>query len=151
MPTLQERRIEVSLELAPDLPEILGSPEQFQQVLLNVIANSLDAMPEGGRLILRAFAEGDERVIIECADTGVGMSSDVLARIFDPFFTTKAEGRGSGLGLSIVRQIVKEHGGEVTVHSEPGRGTLVRLTFPARIARCSTSEGEHEEDPHCGR
>ncbi len=151
MPTLQERRIEVSLEVAPGLPEVLGSPEQVQQVLLNVIANSLDAMPEGGRLILRAFTEGGEKVIIECADTGVGMSSDVLARIFDPFFTTKAEGRGSGLGLSIVRQIVKEHRGEVTVHSELGRGTIVRLTFPARIARGSTSEGEHEEDPHCGR
>ncbi len=151
MPTLQERRIEVSLEVAPGLPEVLGSPEQIQQVLLNVIANSLDAMPEGGRLILRAFTEGGEKVIIECADTGVGMSSDVLARIFDPFFTTKAEGRGSGLGLSIVRQIVKEHRGEVTVHSELGRGTIVRLTFPARIARGSTSEGEHEEDPHCGR
>ncbi len=150
LPTLQEHKIEVSLELAPDLPEILGSPEQFQQVLLNVIANSLDAMPEGGRLTLRAFAEGKEWVVIECADTGIGMSPDVLAHIFEPFFTTKADGRGSGLGLSIVRQITKEHGGEVTVQSEPGRGTIVRLTFPALAARSSMPEEGHEEDPHRG-
>ncbi|MCX7752247.1 MAG: ATP-binding protein [Blastocatellia bacterium] len=150
MPTLQERKIEVSLELAPDLPEILSSPEQLQQVLINVIANSLDAMPAGGRLTLRAFVAGTEKVIIECADTGIGMSPDVLAHIFEPFFTTKANERGSGLGLSIVRQIVKEHGGEITVHSEPGQGTIVRLAFPTLTARRSTSESEYEEDSHRG-
>jgi len=129
-PTLQERQIEVRVVLAPDLPEIRGSPEQLQQVLLNVIVNSMEAMPEGGCLTLRAFAEGDHAVSIECEDTGVGMSPDVVNRIFEPFFTTKPNGRGTGLGLFIVRQIVREHGGEITVRSEPGRGTLVRLTFP---------------------
>ncbi len=130
-PTLKDRQIELLMELAPDLPEILGSPEQLQQVLINLIDNSLDAMPEGGRLTLRAFAGESGTVILECEDTGVGMSADVLGCIFEPFFTTKPDGAGSGLGLAIVRQIIKEHGGEITVRSEPGRGTTVRLTFPA--------------------
>jgi len=144
-PTLESRGIELRMELAPDLPEIFGSTEQLQQVLINVIDNSLDAMPEGGRLTLRAFAE-QGTVSIECEDTGLGMSPEVLARIFDPFFTTKPDGAGSGLGLSIVRQIVREHDGEITVRSEPGRGTSVRLTFPARFWRTN-----HEKDPHPGR
>ncbi|GBC76844.1 Sporulation kinase E [bacterium HR08] len=139
-PTLESRRIELITEITPDLPEILGSPEHLQQVLINLIDNSLDAMPEGGRLILRAFAGEDGTVSIECEDTGLGMSPDILARIFEPFFTTKPEGMGSGLGLSIVRQIVREHEGEITVHSEPGRGTSVRLTFPALTTRRSAPE-----------
>jgi len=139
-PTLQERKIEVHVDLAADVPEILGSPEQLQQVLLNLIVNSMEAMPEGGRLTLRAFAEGEHTVCLECEDTGIGMSPDLLERIFEPFFTTKPDGRGTGLGLFIVRQIVREHGGEITVRSEPGRGTLVRLTFPSLAARRATWE-----------
>jgi signal transduction histidine kinase len=89
-------------------------------------------MAEGGTLTVRTRAErnADEEVIIEIADTGCGMAEEVRAHIFEPFYTTKERGRGAGLGLLIVQQVVREHGGQIEVESAPQRGTLFRLRFP---------------------
>lgn len=130
-PTLKSRNIELVAELDPTLPAVNGSPEQLQQVFINLIDNSLDAMPHGGRLLIKTRRADDGHVVIECDDTGVGMSPEVLSRVFEPFFTTKPEGLGSGLGLSIVRQIIREHGGDISIESKPDQGTRFTITLPA--------------------
>lgn len=129
-PTLENRKITLITQLDPTLPAIKGFPERLQQVFINLIDNSLDAMPCGGQLAIHARAE-NQQVVIEYRDSGVGMSAEVLAQAFDPFFTTKPEGKGSGLGLAIVRQIIHEHGGEILADSRPGEGSRFLITFPA--------------------
>lgn len=105
----------------------LGDVEKLKQVVLNLVVNSLDAMPEGG--VLRAFTGGDERdVWLGIGDNGPGVDPHILAEIFDPFFTTKAA--GTGLGLAIVRKIVDQHGGRVAVETKKGEGTIVRVSLP---------------------
>lgn len=130
-PTLKSRNIELVAELDPNLPQVKGSPEQLQQVFINLIDNSLDAMPHGGRLLIKTRPADDGHVVIECDDTGVGMSPEVLSRVFEPFFTTKPEGLGSGLGLSIARQIIREHGGDLSIESAPDRGTQIIIKLPS--------------------
>jgi CheY-like chemotaxis protein len=106
---------------------------QVQQVLLNLILNARDAMPEGGRIeveVLPAETERGPWVVLEVRDQGAGMDETVQARIFDPFFTTKGPGAGSGLGLAMVAGIVSQSGGEVRVESRPGAGSTFRLLFP---------------------
>src|SRR5207244_6219337 len=97
-------------------------------VLTNLIFNAVDALPTGGTIRVRVAAE-DGQGIVEIADSGVGMSAEVQARVFEPFFTTKGEA-GTGLGLAMVFGIVEQHGGQITVHSTPGAGTILRMTFP---------------------
>ena len=104
--------------------------EQLQQVFLNLINNSLDAMPRGGHLALRTERAGGQ-IRVRCRDTGDGISPEIRERIFDPFFTTKPGGRGTGLGLSIVQQIVREHGGELAVESADGGGAEFQILLPA--------------------
>jgi signal transduction histidine kinase len=107
----------------------------LQQLFLNLINNSLDAMPEGGEILVRTSLEGvpgkAQRIIVDFIDSGFGMTPEVMTHIFDPLYTTKDRGQGTGLGLVIVSQIVSEHGGTVEVRSERGTGTRFRLTFPA--------------------
>jgi len=131
---LRTRGVEVGREFADPLPTIQADRQQLRQLFLNLLTNSSDAMPEGGRLIVRAEQsrlEGAEAVAIEFADTGEGIAAENLEEIWEPFFTTKPEGKGTGLGLAICRRIVAEHGGRIEIESEPGRGTTVRLVFPA--------------------
>src|SRR5437763_10330693 len=136
-PTLDASRVRLDAALAEDLPPIGGDADRLQQVFINLVNNALDAMPAGGELrVATSFADGDgdddgARVVVEFADTGTGMSEDVRAHIFDPLYTTKARGRGTGLGLVVVRQVLAEHGGHIEVESEPGRGARFRLIFPA--------------------
>jgi PAS domain S-box-containing protein len=105
---------------------------QIQQVLLNVMMNAVDAMPQGGRLVVRTALTGDRALAaIEVADTGEGIAPENLERLFEPFFTTKRERKGTGLGLSIAKTIVEGHGGTVTVSSVLGKGTTVTVTLPA--------------------
>ncbi|MCB1019560.1 MAG: histidine kinase, partial [Acidobacteria bacterium] len=134
-PQLRKAHVTVETDLDPDLPEVRGVSGKLQQVFLNLILNARDAMPEGGRLAIRAHraenAEGEEIVRIEVADDGVGIPRDKLARIFDPFFTTKAPKRGTGLGLSVSYGIIKEHAGSLTADSTPGHGATFTIELPA--------------------
>lgn len=121
--------IEVVRELAPDVPKITADPSQLQQVLINLVVNAIQAMPHGGRLLIRT-AVRNNAVSLIVQDNGVGMSEDVRSRVFVPFFTTKPPGEGTGLGLSVVHGIVSGHGGSVDVWSEPGRGSRFEVVLP---------------------
>jgi signal transduction histidine kinase len=138
-PTLDASRVRLDAELdSPALPHVNGDPDRLQQVFINLVNNALDAMPEGGELRVTSSFEPDDaggggagRVVVDFADTGTGMTEEVRTHIFDPLYTTKKRGRGTGLGLVVVRQVIGEHGGSIEVESEPGRGARFRLSFPA--------------------
>jgi len=128
-PALGAARVALELDARGDLPLVRVDPGQLEQALLNLVSNSLDSMPEGGRLWLRARARpGFVDLVVE--DTGVGIPEETLGRILDPLFTTKPPGRGTGLGLSIVRDLVTAHGGTLDFASGPGRGTTVTVRLP---------------------
>ncbi len=110
----------------PDL-NILADPPRLKQVLLNLCRNAVEAMPEGGVLTLRG-RRGSGEVIIEVADTGVGIPLSEVGRLFEPFYTTKSN--GTGLGLAVCRRVVEAHGGRITFESAPGRGSVFRLHLP---------------------
>lgn len=122
-------RVNVIRNFAESLPLMLGSTTRLQQVFLNLLMNARDAMPSGGMIELRTYAQNGS-VEVEITDTGIGIRPENLHRIFDPFFTTKSSGRGTGLGLSVSYGIVKEHGGKVEVRSTMEKGTSFRLEFP---------------------
>jgi PAS domain S-box-containing protein len=126
------------------VPRVLGDEGRLCQVFLNLMVNAAHAIPEGAaerneiRLVTRVGADG--RVVVEVRDTGGGIPKDVLGRIFDPFFTTKPVGVGTGLGLAICHGIVTRMGGDITVESEPGQGTTVRVVLPATEAQSVPEE-----------
>ncbi|HPO01092.1 MAG TPA: ATP-binding protein, partial [Opitutaceae bacterium] len=140
------RHITYQQELPTDLWPIRGDATQIHQILLNLCINARDAMPNGGRLRIIADnhtvtaplpdsapdATPGPYVRLHVTDTGCGMPPDVLTRIFDPFFTTKPLGQGTGLGLATVREIVKKHGGFLTVESQVGTGSTFTVYLPAR-------------------
>ena len=103
----------------------------MRQVFLNLFTNAVDAMPQGGVLILRVFAR-QQYIAIEIADTGSGIAPENLGQVMKPFFTTKPEGKGTGLGLAICRRVVEEHGGKIRLESQAGQGTTVVLTLPLK-------------------
>ena len=129
-PTLEASGVRLTAALAEDLPSVAGDADRLQQVFINLFNNALDAMRGGGELRVETARYGD-RVHVDFADTGEGMTEEVRARIFDPLYTTKGRGRGTGLGLVVVRQVVAEHGGQIEVESQPGRGARFRLSLPA--------------------
>jgi two-component system, NtrC family, sensor kinase len=132
-PALQFRNINVSADYAQPCPTIYGDAGYLRQVFLNLINNSMDAMPHGGglRLRLRYPAPGDgDQVAVEVEDIGVGINAETLAHIFEPMFTTKNIGTGAGLGLAIADQIVRQHAGSITVESQPGHGTCFTISLP---------------------
>jgi len=132
------------IRVEADLKEpavILGNSDKLQQVFINLVLNAVDAMSEHGTLTVRLRAPDPDHFEVSLSDTGHGMAAETQARIFEPFFTTKEPGRGSGLGLAVVKGIVSDHGGAISVASAPGRGTEFRLTFPrAGSARAPQSE-----------
>ena len=107
---------------------MVGSPSALRDALTNLVFNALDAMPDGGTIVLSARQAG-ERILLEVVDSGFGMSPEVKDRVFEPFFTTKGT-QGTGLGLAMVFGIVERHHGQVDITSEPGRGTTIHLNFP---------------------
>jgi CheY-like chemotaxis protein len=132
----QQRGIVVTMEteMVSDLPAILGVESEIREALVNLIFNAVDAMPEGGKLILRTKASPiPHQVVVEVSDTGVGMSEETRRRCFEPFFTTKGE-RGSGLGLAMVHGIARRNNADIEIESALGNGTTVRLVFPVSAA-----------------
>jgi signal transduction histidine kinase len=123
----RERPIRVRLDLA-EIPLVSGESAGLRQVLLNLLWNSVDALPEGGTITVKTW-EAEDRVYCSVADTGIGMLEDVRQRALEPFFTTKGPKR-SGLGLSVSYGIVERHGGELSIFSEPGHGTVITFRLP---------------------
>ena len=126
-------------EYSPALPYVLADIGMVEQIILNLAVNARDAMPTGGRLTIRTQVDKrhpastpaeTSRVCLSVTDTGCGIVPEILPRIFEPFFTTKEVGKGTGLGLATVYGIVQQHRGEITVQSEPGKGTTFNVSFP---------------------
>ncbi len=122
--------IRIQTELDSKLPAISASPTELQQVFMNLINNAIDAMGSGGGLLeIRSRVVG-HKVVVDIADTGHGISKEIISRIFEPFFTTKPVGKGTGLGLSICYGIIKKLGGDLTVDSSIGLGTTFHVSVP---------------------
>jgi len=132
-PKLDASGITLTLDIAPNLPPIWADSEQLELAMLNLITNSLDAMPRGGSLAIRA-SRTPIGVRIEISDTGTGIPEELLPRIFQPWVTTKPAGHGTGLGLSITHDVVQRHGGTITVVSDHGHGTTFTIDLPSSPA-----------------
>ncbi len=132
LPTLQSHQVSLALSIPPGLPSIQADPKQLEQVLLNLINNSLDAMPQGGELKLEAALPEEQMAMIRVSDTGTGIEPHNMDKLFQPMFTTKGMGSGTGLGLAICQAIIKEHGGEIEVESQLDRGTTFSIYLPAQ-------------------
>jgi signal transduction histidine kinase len=125
--TARMAEVSVQIESPVSLPPIFVDPEQIKQVLLNLIINAVQAMPNGGRINLRAVQDSDV-IRVEVEDEGVGIAAEDIERVFDPFFTTRSN--GTGLGLSIAYQIVNQHGGHIAARRNPQRGMTFSVTLP---------------------
>jgi signal transduction histidine kinase len=154
--TIARNEVEFEVKLPPDLPALLADPGQVHQVLMNIGTNAVQAMRGApGRLTFQAEAvevgpalraqfpelQPGNHVRITIRDTGPGMPLEVQRRVFEPFFTTKAAGEGTGLGLSVVHGIMQQHGGAVTLHSQPGQGCQFQLYFRAAAGAARTEDG----------
>jgi two-component system, NtrC family, nitrogen regulation sensor histidine kinase NtrY len=127
----QERApVERTLELASGLQPIVADPELLHRAFSNLALNAMDAMPQGGTLTLRTRQNGDE-VVVEISDTGTGLTTEECERLFTPYYTSKAH--GTGLGLAIVQSVISDHGGSISVRSEPGRGTTFMIELPGNL------------------
>ena len=120
--------IDMQTERAADLPVVQGDESEIREALINLVFNAVDAMPDGGKLLLRTGVDTGV-AFVEVADTGTGMDEETRRRCLEPFFTTKGAS-GSGLGLAMVYGMAERHDARVDIHSEPGRGTRIRLNFP---------------------
>jgi signal transduction histidine kinase len=130
-PELKRHGIEIEVVAPGVSPELFLDRDQIRQVMLNLLRNSREAMPGGGKITIRIDQDPDEGVEVGIVDTGVGIDPSNLERVFDPFYSTKD--MGTGLGLAFVRQVLTEHGGRITCTSQPGRGAAFRLVFPERL------------------
>ena len=135
--------INLELQLGSDNALVMGDESELREVLVNMVFNAVDAMPQGGTLTL-STREANGEVEVRIRDTGTGMTEDVRSRVFDPFYTTKGKG-GLGLGLAVSYGIVRRHEGALEVESEPGSGTCFRIKLP--VARGAVKAGEAKEPP----
>ncbi len=126
---LVKSRVQVEMQLAEACPKVQADADQMNQVLINLIMNAIHAMPDGGQLRI-GMAPADDMVKLTVADTGHGIPQEVIARVFDPFFTTKEFGKGTGLGLTVVKGIIEEHHGSITAESQEGKGTTFTVLLP---------------------
>jgi signal transduction histidine kinase len=141
----ERHKIAIDIEAPDDLEPVSADPDQLRQVLVNLMKNALDASAPASRVVLRALRDGDDavhsRLRIEIEDHGGGIPAASLNRIFDPFFTTKKRGHGTGLGLAITAQIVRNHGAEIRVDSEEGRGSRISVLWPTTAKEERRSHG----------
>jgi CheY-like chemotaxis protein/anti-sigma regulatory factor (Ser/Thr protein kinase) len=138
--------VNIVTEFEEDLPPVMGNETELREVLINLILNAVDAMPEGGILSLCTKSNG-KSIIIEISDTGIGMSDDICKRCMDPFFSTKGD-QGTGLGLASVHGIIRRHEGTVNISSKPGRGTTFIIFFPIKeVPKEPTEKKRHNEIP----
>ena len=135
-------KIVFNLELEAALPLAELDAAQFREVLLNLIHNAADAMPDGGKITIRTAAKPDDMIAVEVQDEGKGIPPEHLSKLFTPFFTTKPVGKGTGLGLAIIYGIVKMHRGQINVQSEVGRGTTFTISLPIKLNLHRESQGE---------
>jgi PAS domain S-box-containing protein len=126
---LAKNRVQVDLQLDETCPNVQADADQMNQVLINLIMNAVHAMPDGGRLRI-GMAPVDSMVRLTVADTGHGIPQEVIAKVFDPFFTTKEFGKGTGLGLTVVKGIIEEHHGVISAESQDGKGTTFTILLP---------------------
>jgi signal transduction histidine kinase len=139
--------IELSTRLSLDLPPVTMDRGKLEQVLMNVVMNSRAAMPTGGRLtVATSGGPATGQVGLTITDTGCGMPPEVAARAFEPFFTTKGRGKGTGLGLATAYGVIADAGGTITLESEPGRGTTVRVCLPAAEASAPAATAARRSD-----
>jgi len=129
---LEMKELQLKKNIAPNLPKVKCDFKQIQQVLLNLMYNASEAMPSGGTLTITANRANGAKALLEVAisDTGCGISEKDMENIFEPFFTTKEEGKGVGLGLSVVYGIIARHNGTIAVESEPGKGSTFTIRLP---------------------
>ena len=130
-PQFEDRRISVTLDIPSALPTVAFDPNQMEQVFFNLLKNALEAMRDGGEIVI-AVDSDDNDVIITVRDSGAGMTNEQLAHLFEPYSTTKSG--GSGLGLMVTLRIVHDHGGTIAAESEPGKGSVFTIRLP-RIER----------------
>jgi CheY-like chemotaxis protein len=138
--------IDVRLELGDDLPPIAAVDSQIRDALVNLVFNAVDAMPQGGPLVLRTrlgAAGRGQNVVLEVTDSGIGMDEETKRRCLEPFFTTKGT-RGTGLGLAMVYGVAQRHGATLDIDSAPGKGTTVRLAFNVAPAEAVVTSGSHK-------
>jgi signal transduction histidine kinase len=124
-----QHNIQVFTHIDPDCPSVVADSDQMNQVLINLIMNAVHAMPQGGTLRMGLDHEKD-MLRLTVSDTGHGIPNEVVNKIFDPFFTTKEFGKGTGLGLTVVKGIIEEHQGSIAVESEEGKGTTFTVLLP---------------------
>jgi PAS domain S-box-containing protein len=130
---IKKQNITTLLEMQEDLPLFLGDRTQIEEIFLNVMMNSIQAMPEGGELVIKSSAQSEngwDCMLMEIKDNGVGIPLEILSRIFEPFFTTKEVGKGTGLGLYITHNLVRRYKGRIRVESAPGCGCTVSILLP---------------------
>jgi len=142
-PELDNRGLNINVNLHRELPNAPLDPAQIQQVLVNLIKNAMQAMTRGGELTLRT-GEGMDGVWVSVEDTGGGISQEQINRVFEPFYTTKE--KGSGLGLMIVRRIIRAHGGRIEIDSRLGQGTSIRIGLPLHERRTRLLEAPDTKD-----
>lgn len=128
---MHNSNIKLESRLPPELPAIRGTSARLKQALLNLLLNARQAMPSGGRVTISADVDEDSFVRVAVEDTGCGIPQDVQAQIFNPFFTTKKN--GTGLGLSVTRRIVEDHGGSIQLESRPGSGARFTMRLPVMV------------------
>jgi two-component system NtrC family sensor kinase len=140
---LELQQVTIDIHLDPNLPKLACDEGQIQQVLLVLLVNAAEAMPDGGCLRIGSGVRSEPaQVFVSVADTGMGIPKDVMPHIFEPFFTTKADGQGSGLGLAIAHGIIAQHGGEIAVKSEAGKGAEFVIALPLRKDAPPVENGE---------
>jgi signal transduction histidine kinase len=132
---LKINRVKVETDLDPNLPDLVGSEDQLQQVFMNLVSNAAEAMEasDGGVLSIKTtHLLSEDKVQIDFSDTGIGIPGENIPNLFEPFFTTKKKGKGVGLGLSVAYGIVQEHGGSIYVRSKSGEGTTFEVKVPLK-------------------